>query len=303
MALNAYIAATQLLLHDTNAQFYQVSNLTTYINSARLLIAIESQSVRIIPPSSGGITSISVTNGGSGYLTPPTVSINAGGTGSGATFTAVLTGTSVTSVTVNTAGSGYSYPALVNFTSSTGSGAIASVVIGSGNLNVTVPQQEVYTFASANSTLPAGYSQIMGVLSIAVNQGAWKPVLRYYPWGSLQAYARSYNTSVSNYPAIWSQYGQGVSGSVYLYPIPSNVFSMDWDCYCTPIALALDSDPEVLPYPWTDIVPYYAAYLAYLNAQRNDDAANMLNTYRTKVMAYGGYARPIIVPSYYGRRW
>ena len=46
------------------------------------------------------IATLAVTAGGSGYTTPPTVTISGGG-GSGATATAVLTGDAVTSIIIN----------------------------------------------------------------------------------------------------------------------------------------------------------------------------------------------------------
>lgn len=52
------------------------------------------------------ITAITVTNGGIGYSTVPTVTITGGG-GSGATATANLSNGTVSSITVNTAGTGY----------------------------------------------------------------------------------------------------------------------------------------------------------------------------------------------------
>ena len=56
--------------------------------------------------SAGVITSVIVTNGGSGYTSAPTVSILGGG-GSGATATATVSGGVVTGVTVTSGGTGY----------------------------------------------------------------------------------------------------------------------------------------------------------------------------------------------------
>jgi len=55
----------------------------------------------------GAITAITVTNGGAGYTSPPTVDIASTGTGTGATATATITAGAVSSVTVVTPGSGY----------------------------------------------------------------------------------------------------------------------------------------------------------------------------------------------------
>lgn len=75
----------------------------------------------------GEIDSISVTEGGSGYTSAPTVIIN--GDGNGATATATLSGDSVDTITVDTSGSGYSF-AFISITGGGGSGATASVSLG-----------------------------------------------------------------------------------------------------------------------------------------------------------------------------
>lgn len=64
--------------------------------------------------SGGGVTAISITNGGSGYTSAPTISFSGGG-GTGAAATATITGGVVTAVTVNTAGTGYTSAPTVTF--------------------------------------------------------------------------------------------------------------------------------------------------------------------------------------------
>lgn len=65
---------------------------------------------------SGRIADLTLTDGGRGYVTPPVISF--GGTGTGATATAVLTGDTVTAVIVDKAGGGFSTvtPTTVFFT-------------------------------------------------------------------------------------------------------------------------------------------------------------------------------------------
>ncbi len=62
------------------------------------------------------VDTVSITSGGSGYTTPPSV-LFCGGGGNSATGTAVLTGDAVSSVTVNVHGSGYTTPPTVVFNS------------------------------------------------------------------------------------------------------------------------------------------------------------------------------------------
>jgi hypothetical protein len=68
--------------------------------------AIKLQATATASRSAQVVSSITVTNPGSGYASVPAVTIS-GGAGTGATATAVLTNGSVTSITVNNGGTGY----------------------------------------------------------------------------------------------------------------------------------------------------------------------------------------------------
>ncbi|RFM30024.1 hypothetical protein [Deminuibacter soli] len=62
----------------------------------------------------GAVTAISVTAGGSGYTTAPTVVITGGG-GTGATATATVSGGVVTAITVSAGGTGYTSAPTITF--------------------------------------------------------------------------------------------------------------------------------------------------------------------------------------------
>ncbi len=76
----------------------------------------------------GELNSVTVTAGGSGYTSAPTVVID--GDGSGATATATLSGNAVNAITITSAGFGYSF-AVVKITGGGGTGATATAVLGS----------------------------------------------------------------------------------------------------------------------------------------------------------------------------
>lgn len=76
-----------------------------------------------------GLLSVSVSSGGSGYTSNPTVSFTGGG-GTGAAATAVRTGNVVTAVNITNAGSGYTSPPTVVFTGGGGTGAAAITLVG-----------------------------------------------------------------------------------------------------------------------------------------------------------------------------
>jgi hypothetical protein len=81
-----------------------------------------------IPQSYTGVSTIEVTNGGSGYLVAPTVTIT--GDGAGAVATATIVNGRVDSITVTNRGSGYSR-ALVSLSGGSGYGATASGILDS----------------------------------------------------------------------------------------------------------------------------------------------------------------------------
>src|SRR5262249_32197254 len=101
------------------------------------------------------------------------------------------------------------------------------------------------------------------------------------------------------FPSVWSVYQYGANGSFYLFPIPSQQLSTDMDAYCSVIPLVDDNTVDAIPYPWTDAVPYYAAYLAYDNAQRKDDSARMLTDYENMMGRCRKFAEPIMIPDPY----
>ena len=74
---------------------------------------------------------------------------------------------------------------------------------------------------------------------------------------------------------------------------------MDWDAYCNPIPLVTDATVEAIPDPFTQCVKYYAAYLAYLNAQRKDDAQFMQALFTQHLIECGVASTPSMSPSAY----
>ena len=80
----------------------------------------------------GGVTSLTVTTGGTGYTSTPTVEITGGG--AGATATATVVGGVVTKLTITDAGSGYTTAPTVTISGGGGTGATATATYGtSGN--------------------------------------------------------------------------------------------------------------------------------------------------------------------------
>ena len=174
----------------------------------------------------------------------------------------------------------------------------------------------VNNYAFSSITVPGASSLgITGVLDIetlwySVGQGQqW---VRSRPWPWFARYELSNPVPDSGPPKTWAQFGQGAAaqaspnpiggGSLYVSPLPDYAYTLLVDAVCYPIPLASDSDPEALPYLWTDAVPYFAAYLALMSAQSNARTEQALGMYKL-YEEFAGRARqastPMTLPGQY----
>lgn len=298
MALTQYLNDTRLLIHDPAGNSISDADLTNFINQARAWIAGMGKCVRVLA-SGNSIASVSMTAGGSGYSSATTVSVS-GGLGKGAILTPTIVAGVLTAITVNLGGSNYTGVITVTITDSVGTGATATATLNTSL--VTVLNQEVYLFSLVNpavQTVP-GVDSILGAMNVTVFWGSNRVALNRCTWGEFQAYYRYWNQPSAGQPWVYAQYGQGISGSIYLYQIPSGAYTMEWDCYCLPVKLVDDTTPEAIPSMWTFSVPYYAAYLYYLNSQRKEDADAMMKEYMRLMSQARAYSDPPFIPTYYG---
>ncbi len=93
----------------------------------------------------GNVTSVSVTNGGSGYTSTPTVTLNGGG-GTGATATATVVGRVVTAILLDSTGSGYTSAPTVTFSGGGGAGAAATANLAPISLSISNATDPVNDF-------------------------------------------------------------------------------------------------------------------------------------------------------------
>lgn len=77
--------------------------------------------------------------------------------------------------------------------------------------------------------------------------------------------------------SVMSHQGQGSFATLWIYAQQTGNLSAD--VVLLPDNLASDSDPDVVPYPWTDAVPFWAAFYAYMAMQRQADANVFLMRY------------------------
>jgi hypothetical protein len=152
----------------------------------------------------------------------------------------------------------------------------AGCVRNYGSLSV-VSGTQVYAFTSI-SGLATGVSGVLRVRQInyTIASGAARVTNRPFEWFNSWVYAQA--TPVPAAPSVWAQFGQGAAGSIYIN-VPDASYTLNLDCVCLPNDLAQDQDTDVIPYPWTEAVPFYACHYALLSERKVDEAKMMLDTF------------------------
>jgi len=146
----------------------------------------------------------------------------------------------------------------------------------------TQPGQEKYPFSDWQSLVQEqvpGTDQILFCESISVSigfgPGAWNPMWRFIPYWDFQARFRVYNRTflgTISEPGWWTMLGSGPKTVIYLAPIPMQEAPIQAALTLLPTSLLDDNDPEPIPFPWTDVVVFWAGTMALLQQQRKEDA-------------------------------
>jgi hypothetical protein len=301
-----YMKSTQRLVHDQSVQQIAQGDLKRYVNEARREVAMRAECIRILTPVSGAVTTISVTAGGTGY-TAPTVTITTPDFPSGrapfpnglqATAIATEVAGTITGINIVQGGDGY-YEPVVTINDPTGTGATAEAAVA--GINVMAAGQEEYAFADADLSPFPGVGAIYMIKSVSVIYANYRYSLPMYSFSVYQAMIRQYPYQYQYVPTLACQRGQGVNGTFMMYPIASQNYQMEWDCFCLPADMDTDQDVEAIPEPWTDAVPYFAAYRAYLELQNQNAARVMEAQFNSYMTRYGHYTRPGRMTNPYGR--
>lgn len=182
--------ATTHTVAFTNAGIIQTSfGNSTATTSQRLNWTSDWKRVDTINTRNTFVSSFSVTTGGSGYGTPPTVVVSAPDVGGGATAagTAVLTGGVVTSITVSNNGLGYLNPPTIALTGGGGTGATATA-------NLALNTARTGTLGIAPTFIPSGRS--FSVWGMQLEDSTAVPASTTRPTGAGQAIA---DTAYANY--------------------------------------------------------------------------------------------------------
>lgn len=263
--------------------------------------------VRRLTPISGSVTTITVTTGGSGYSASPTVTISAPdfpsgqgslASGSQATATATVAAGVIVAITVTYGGYGYFQP-VVTITDSTGTGATATATVT--GVNTIVAGQEQYPLSGINVSLFPGVDSVYLVHGVSVIYSNYRYSLPCYSFTVYQAMIRQYSLQYRYVPAFCSQTGQGSDGIIFMYPIPSQTYQVEYDCFCLPQDIFDDGGQDVIPKPWDDVVPYMAAHLAFLDLQNLNTAEYFWKKYNEMLVRYSTAVRFSRMVNPYGR--
>lgn len=296
-------------VRDRNQQFMNPDDITRYINMARREVALRTKSVRFLTPISGQVVTATITNAGSGYTNPvatitaPDFPSGAGSDPAGLQATAVVQqiGGVISQIDITNGGSGYFQPT-ITITDATGPGVDATATLSLTPLMQTVQGQEVYTFDQIPTGNFPGVGEVFWVNSVSIIYAAFRFSLLTYSFSIYQAQIRNWPQGYQYVPSICAQLGRGTKGSLYLYPVSSQPFQLEFDCFALPSDLASDEDYEALPAPWTDLVAFYAAHLCFLELQNLNSAEYYRKLYDERMNSYSAWTAQRRVANRYGRR-
>jgi hypothetical protein len=186
----------------------------------------------------GFVTGATITNGGSGYTSPPAVTIT--GLGSGAAATATLSSGVVTGITITNAGSGYTggatisiAPPVIPFRVEYGGGAITATYSSAPAAGTAITATYRYDTSGISGALSGAAEQWMAVSVDGTIPGTRQRVLAV-PFAisanSATVAERSKQPSENVFLNVKNQVGGGVGGSGSFSSVSADVFNLG-TCY------------------------------------------------------------------------
>lgn len=161
--------------------------------------------------------------------------------------------------------------------------------------------QGLLTFVANQQAYPISAVSVSGngiasafTVRMAWALGAGGGLIDIRSWEWFFAYYAENNATGS--PGIMAQLGQGSLTTLFFNPAPAGSGEAALDCACLPILLLDDTTAEAIPYPWTDAVPFYAAWLALQSLQRQADAEFLIQRYNMLMRRARDEASPSVLP-------
>lgn len=162
-------------------------------------------------------------------------------------------------------------------------------------LSVSAASQQ-YTFSTIAIPANQGIQGYLNARQISYAVGSGQAALHTRAFPYFNTYILSQVAPDPGPPAVWSQFGQGAAGTIFLNLLDGGyVLSLDMVAY--PIPLTVDSDVDAIPYQWSDAVPFFAAYFAALAIGDSERAKRMYEEYGKFLSIARGSATPSVLPT------
>lgn len=162
------------------------------------------------------------------------------------------------------------------------------------------PNQAAYSAqaVASSGTLLVGSSRnlvdVLGIVCVWGNVRAQMAEAAYTTLGSeLQPYQ-----GYTNLPVAFAKYG---ADTIIFGPTPNAAYVSEWDLIVYADALVNPTDPDPLPYPWTDPVPFKAAEFAKQELQQYEEAKQYRDQYLNRLSEVAGGARGRMLTDPYAR--
>lgn len=139
-----------------------------------------------------------------------------------------------------------------------------------------------------------GNPQVFDVIGIWVLYGATRLYCRQVAFSTLITYYQPWQ----GYQSVPVAFARNGPSTIAFGPVPGTAYATEWDCcvYPSPLVAPTDADPS--PYPYTEAVPFYAAYLAKIAQQQKSEADFFFAIYQQRILEASN-ARQRMLPDIY----
>lgn len=164
-----------------------------------------------------------------------------------------------------------------------------------------VANQQQYQFSAITlGASPMGVQEVMEVEMAGYTVAGGQLPVWQREWQWFNRYVLQQAAPVAGPPKWYAQYGQGASGTLW-FNLPDQTYTINLDTVCLPLPLVLETDPEAIPYQWTDAVPFYAAWLGMMQEQRQGDADMIYQRYQRIMQRARSGVTPQTTPHQYSQ--
>jgi hypothetical protein len=250
---------------------------------------------RVASVTAGAINTVIIENPGQYSALPADAVVLTGGSGTGATISLAGNWGAGPAVVTNP-GLGYTF-CTVTVSGGGGIGGVAAAVIGpitGGNGLATIvidnpgSGYNTATFqltgdgAGAAATAAVIPYSTLDIMNITPIFGAQRIAMNYCPYTEFNAKYRALTLN-PGLPRVWSRYGTS-GGAGFVQPIPDQPYPCEFDTAILPATLVADTDVDVLQYPYTQPVAYYACSKAKGKQSAWNEVDKFLAEYKQKVL-------------------